>query len=170
MNETGVVEFFPTSVSGLLMKPVISIPDFRGRVLKLFTNNDFPDENISVSYRNVLRGIHYVTEGYRILTPIYGSLYVVFLDLQEGSPTKYDVLSMTINESNRKSFLIPPYIGCGFLVLSGVGIVHYKWKPKYDQSKQRTVCYDNENFNIYWPIIDPILSERDFYADESLIR
>jgi dTDP-4-dehydrorhamnose 3,5-epimerase len=161
----------PTSIQNLLTKPLHSIPDHRGKFLKLFLNNTFVEEDISISYRNVLRGIHYQTEGSRIFTPIYGRAYVVFLDLQENSPTRYDNWSLTIDDSNRQSFVIPPYVGCGFLVLSDLVMVHYKWEFKYDQSHQRTICYDDENFNIYWPLsVDPILSERDFYADESLIR
>jgi len=112
-----------------------------------------------------------MTKGHRIFTPIYGRLYVVFLDVQDGSKTKFDSFYLTIDDSNRQSFLVPPYVGCAFLVLSDLAIVHYKFEFEYDQSKQRTICYDDENFNIYWPCTgDFILSERDFYADESLIK
>jgi dTDP-4-dehydrorhamnose 3,5-epimerase len=172
MEEINGVDFLKTSIENLLSKPLKTIPDHRGEFVKISINNQFAEEDMSISYNNVLRGIHYVTEDYRMFTPIYGRLYLVFLDLQEGSSTKYDWFSLTVDQSNRQTFLIPPYVGCGHLILSPIGIVHYKLENKYDESFQRTIRFDDDRFNIYWPGDHSkfILSERDYYVDEKLIR
>ena len=164
--------FNKTEIENLLSKPLKVIPDFRGSFIKLGTPPLYVEENISMSHRKTLRGIHYETEGCRTFTPIYGRLYVVFLDLQDNSSSKDDWFSLTIDESNRQTFRIPPYVGCGFLVLSDLVTIHYKWQLKYDQGRQRTIRFDNPLYNIYWPgdHEDFILSERDYYVDENLIR
>ena len=164
--------FLPTQINRLLSKPLKVIPDFRGEFQKISLNSPFVEQDVAISMNNVLRGLHYVTEGYRIFTPIFGKLYCVFLDVQEESETIYDWFPITINDSNRQSFLIPPYVACGYLVLSETAVVNYELEFKYDESKQRTIRFDDERFNIYWPgnKKNYILSERDYFVDETRIR
>jgi dTDP-4-dehydrorhamnose 3,5-epimerase len=171
MEEINGAGFLRTSITNLLSKPLKTIPDHRGEFIKLPISN-FEEEDIAMSHKNVLRGLHFVTSGYRIFTPIYGRLYCVFLDVMKNSPTKDDWFSMTIDSSNRESFLIPPYVACAYLVLSDLCMIHYKLEFKYDESFQRTIRFDDERFNIYWPGSKDsfILSERDFFCDEKLIR
>jgi dTDP-4-dehydrorhamnose 3,5-epimerase len=170
MKKEDLEGFLPTSIKNLLVKNLKYFPDFRGQFIKLFLNNSFVEEDAAISYRGVLRGLHYTLEGCRIFTPLFGRFYVVALDLQEGSQTLYEWVPFNVHEGNRQSFLIPPYVAFGYLVLSDVGIVHYKWQNKYDDSLERTVGYDDHTFNIYWPIKNPILSERDYFCDEKRIR
>jgi len=164
--------FFQTSITNLLSKPLKTIPDFRGEFQKISLNSPFVEQDMAISHYNVLRGLHYVTEGHRIFTPVYGKLYCVFLDVQEESETKNDWFGITIGNSNRQRFLIPPYVACGYLVLSTSGIVHYELQHVYDESKQRTIRFDNKNYNIYFPGDHKsyTISERDHFADETLIR
>jgi dTDP-4-dehydrorhamnose 3,5-epimerase len=164
--------FFKTQIENLLSKPLKVIPDFRGEFQKISLNSPFVEQDVATSTNNVLRGLHYVTEGRRVFTPIFGKLYCVFLDIQDESETKYDWFPITINDSNRQSFLIPPYVACGYLVLSETAVVNYELEFKYDESKQRTIRFDDERFNIYWPGNKKnfILSERDYFVDEKRIR
>lgn len=164
--------FLPTQINGLLSKPLKVIPDFRGSFIKLFLNNPYLEEDMAVSTKNVLRGFHFVTEGNRLFTPVYGKLYVAFLDFQDTSKTKYDWFGITIDESNRQSFLIPPFVGCAYLVISDFTVVHYKLELEYDESKQKTIRFDDYRFNVYFPGDHKsyILSERDYFVDEKRIR
>ena len=165
-------DFLPTQINGLLSKPLKVIPDFRGEFQKISLNSPFVEQDMAISGNYILRGLHYVIEGKRIFTPVFGKLYCVFLDVQDESKTKYDWFPITINDSNRQSFLIPPYVACGYLVLSETAVVNYELEFKYDESKQRTIRFDDERFNIYWPgnKKNYILSERDYFVDEGKIR
>jgi dTDP-4-dehydrorhamnose 3,5-epimerase len=164
--------FSQTSIQGLLIKTVKSFPDFRGEFGKLFLNNHFVEEDFAISYKNVLRGFHYTISGRRLYTTLYGRFYIVALDIREGSETEGLWVPFNINHSNRCSFIIPPGVAFAYLVLSDIGVCHYKWEFKYDQSLERTIRFDDERYNVYWPIHknNMIISERDFYCDESLIR
>jgi len=164
--------FCKTSIEGLLTKDLISFPDFRGEFGKLFLNNEFIEEDFAISYKHVLRGLHHTIKGHRLFTPIYGRFYVVALDIREDSDTKNMWFPFSINLGNRKSFLIPPGVAFGYLAIDEVNIVHYKWENKYDSSLERTIRFDDERYGIYWPISknNMIISERDYYCDESLIR
>jgi len=164
--------FLPTQINGLLSKPLKVIPDFRGEFQKISLNSPFVEQDMAVSYNNVLRGFHYVTEGRRIFSLVHGRLYCVFLDIQEESDTKNDWFGITLDSSNRQRFLIPSYVACSYLVLSPVAIVHYELEFEYDESKQKTIRFDDERFNVYFPGDHKgyILSERDYFIDESLIR
>jgi dTDP-4-dehydrorhamnose 3,5-epimerase len=135
-------------------------------------NNSFVEEDAAISHMNVLRGLHHTIKGNRLFTPLYGRLYIIALDIREDSETKNYWVPFNIEDGNRMSFLIPPGIAFGYLVLSPVAIVHYKWETKYDESLERTIRFDDERYGIFWPISksNMIISERDYYADESYIR
>lgn len=155
-----------------MTKPLKYFPDFRGEFIKLFLNNNFIEEDAAISYKNVLRGFHYTLKGNRIHTVLYGRFYIVALDIREDSETKNMWFPFNINQGNRCSFLIPPGVAFAYLVLSDVGICHYKWQNEYDQSLERTIRFDDERYGVYWPVDKKniIISERDYYCDEELIR
>jgi dTDP-4-dehydrorhamnose 3,5-epimerase-like enzyme len=172
MKEIDLEGFVETPIEGLFTKPLKEIPDFRGSFIKLSLNSPFVEQDVAISHHHTLRGLHYVTEGYRIFTPIFGRAYCVFLDLQEGSDTMYHWFPSTIGDGNKQRFLIPPYVACAYLVLSSTFIVHYELEFGYDESKQRTIRFDDEKYGIYFPGNHKnfIISERDFYVREDLIR
>jgi dTDP-4-dehydrorhamnose 3,5-epimerase len=60
--------------------------------------------------------------------------------------------------------LIPPGFGSSFLVMSDTAVVNYKWAypgAYPDVEDQFTLKWNSPDLNIHWPIITPILSERD---------
>ena len=69
--------------------------------------------------------------------------------------------SFTISDQNRLQVLIPPKFGNGHLVLSETAIFHYKQTTAYNRESQFTIMWDEPNYNIWWPIKNPILSRRD---------
>jgi dTDP-4-dehydrorhamnose 3,5-epimerase len=69
--------------------------------------------------------------------------------------------AFTLSDKNRKQVLIPPKFGNGHLVLSNEAIFHYKQTTQYDRSSQFTIIWNDPNYKIWWPISNPILSQRD---------
>jgi dTDP-4-dehydrorhamnose 3,5-epimerase len=151
---------------------LVYFPDFRGEFGKLFLDNYFTEEDYAISYKNVLRGFHLTTKGYRLYTPIYGRFYIVALDTREDSPMKNKWHPFYIDHGNRMSFLIPPKVAFAYLALSELCICHYKWENQYDSSLEETIKFNDPKYKVYWPMDESnfIISERDFYCNEKLIR
>ena len=69
--------------------------------------------------------------------------------------------SFYLSDVNRKQVLIPPMHGNGHLVLSDLAIFHYKQTTEYNREGQFTIKWDDPEYNIKWPVKNPILSKRD---------
>ena len=160
----------------LLFKPDI-FEDFRGffietyneerytREIKEKTGHEvrFLQDDISVSSRNVLRGIHGDPKTWKLVDCLVGKIYLVVVNCDKGSENFRKWQDFNLSDTNRHQILIPPKFGSAHLVLSDRTIFHYKQSKYYDPGnlKQFTYGFDDPNFNIWWPIKDPILSKRD---------
>lgn len=146
--------------------------DFRGEYVetwniknyKIFDkgNITFKQDDISVSSKHILRGLHGDFETWKLVQCTYGSLLQVIVDMRSDSKTylKYEMFSIT--DKNRNQILIPPGFANGHLVMSEIGIFSYKQSTLYvGADAQFTVRWDDPKLNIPWPITNPILSLRD---------
>ena len=68
---------------------------------------------------------------------------------------------MTISDKNRLQVLVPPKFGNAHLVMSDYGVFSYKLDAYYDITTQFTLPWNSSDLNIWWPIKNPILSQRD---------
>ena len=159
--------------SVLLIKPPTIFEDFRGQYVetyneKLYTEAGidvkFIQDDISVSSRGVLRGIHGDSETWKLVSCLYGKFYLVVINCDTDSKDFGKWESFVLSESNRLQVLIPPKYGNGHLVMSEQAIFHYKQSTYYSPQKQFTYRYDEPMFGIWWPYTSPILSQRDAQA------
>ncbi len=153
----------------LLIKPEI-FEDHRGTYVETYNVKeyhrqgikiDFVRDDISTSIKGVLRGIHYDSKTWKLIQCLYGRIYFVVVDLRRHSPSYKKWLSFILSDSNRHQVLVPPNCGNGHLVLSDSCIFSYKQSEYYDPQKERVLKWDDPEINIYWPIKNPILSQRD---------
>ena len=154
----------------LLIEPPTIFNDFRGTYVETYNEKlyrqagidvDFVQDDISVSAKNVLRGIHGDDVTWKLVSCLYGEFYLVVLNYDMESENFGRWQSFVLSENNRQQVLIPPKHGNGHLVLSETAIFHYKQSTYYDRSKQFTYKWNDPKFNICWPIEEPILSQRD---------
>lgn len=154
----------------LLLKPPTLFEDFRGAYVETYNRRiyresgidvDFIQDDISVSHRNVLRGIHGDQQTWKLISCLSGKFYLVVVNWDPASPQYKQWQGFTLSEHNRLQVLVPPKFGNGHLVLSEQAIFHYKQSTDYDRSSQFTVLWDDPELNIWWPSRDPILSKRD---------
>ena len=154
----------------LLIEPPTIFNDFRGTYVETYNEKlyrqagidvDFVQDDISVSAKNVLRGIHGDDVTWKLVSCLYGEFYLVVLNYDKDSKNFGQWQSFVLSENNRQQVLIPPKHGNGHLVLSETAIFHYKQSTYYDRSKQFTYKWNDPKFNICWPIEEPILSKRD---------
>jgi len=144
--------------------------DFRGKYLETYNEErykkdgitvDFIQDDISISKKNVLRGIHGDSVTWKLISCLYGEFYFVAVDCNEESKDFGKWESFVLSDENMKQVLVPPRFGNAHLVLSETSIFHYKQSTYYDPSTQFTYKWDDPKFNIDWPTKNPILSERD---------
>ena len=156
----------------LLIKPEV-FEDFRGQYVELYNEAlyrekgidvKFIQDDISVSSRHVLRGIHGDRETWKLISCLQGMFYFVAVNCDEASPDFGLWQAFTLSEKNRHQILVPPLYGNAHLVMSVEAIFHYKQSTYYDPSKQFTFKWNEPRFNIWWPIKNPILSARDEFG------
>ena len=113
--------------------------------------------------KKVLRGLHIQTDKSqaKIITVTYGKIFDVAVDLRKNSKTFGKYVSLIISENSDFSFYVPKGFAHGFLCLSKKCTVNYKCS-EYRQSKyEKTLSWNDPKINIKWPILNPILSEKD---------
>lgn len=165
------MEAFATSLERVtLYRPPTIFEDFRGHYIETYNRRiyqaagidmDFVQDDISVSRRNVLRGIHGDDKTWKLISCLTGSFYMVVINNDPSSSQYRKWTSFTLSETNRLQVLVPPKFGNGHLVLTDQAIFHYKQTTEYDRSGQFTLAWDDPNLGIWWPIKDPIVSQRD---------
>lgn len=154
----------------LLITPPTVFEDFRGTYVELYNEDlykrsgitvDFIQDDISVSSRHVLRGIHGDGETWKLVSCLQGKFYLVVVNWDETSAQFGRWTSFTLSENNRQQVLIPPQFGNGHVVLSEQAIFHYKQTTYYNRAGQFTLLWNDPKLNIWWPVQDPVLSRRD---------
>lgn len=122
---------------------------------------EFVADDVSVSYRNVLRGIHGDSETWKLTSCIYGRIYQVVVNCDQESKDFGKWGAFILSDRNKYRILIPPKHGNSFMVLSDVAIYHYKQSIYYKPRGQFTYKWNDPKFNIWWPVQIPIVSQRD---------
>lgn len=124
---------------------------------------DFVQDNLSISKKNVLRGLHYQIkkpQG-KLVRVIKGSVQDVIVDMRQKSLTFSKSFSIVLSSKNNLSLWVPPGFAHGFLSLSEGTQFFYKVTNDYSPENERTLLWNDPELNIDWQIDNPILSEKD---------
>ena len=164
------MEVTSTELDGvLLIKPPI-FEDFRGEYVETYNLDEYRDkgiaynfvqDDISISSRNVLRGIHGDSKTWKLISCLFGKFYFVVVNCDTESPNFGKWQSFTLSDKNRWQVLVPPKHGNGHIVMSDMTIFHYKQTTYYNPRGQFTYAWNDARLNIWWPIKNPIVSRRD---------
>lgn len=144
--------------------------DMRGELWTIWNNDEFSPklsfnhDKVAKSKKNVIRGLHGDNKSWKLITCLYGEIFLVVIDFRKESDTFLKKETFILNDKNKMSVLVPPNFLNGHQVLSNEAVFYYKWAydgdyPDVDQ--QFSVNYSDPKLNIDWPIKTPILSERD---------
>lgn len=124
----------------------------------------FVQDNLSLSYKNVLRGIHfqYHKPQGKLVRVTKGCALDVAVDLRVNSTSFGKHISLILNDKNNNCIWIPEGFGHAFLALENNTILEYKCTNFYEPSDQRCIIWNDDDLNINWPEnIKPNLSEKD---------
>jgi len=150
----------------------------------------FLQDNMSVSHKNVFRGLHYQTgmwEQSKLVRVLKGSVVDFIVDLRQESQTYGKFEYFELNDKNKLSLFVPPYFAHGFLSLEDDTIFTYKCGNYYNKEHEgsinvldpivRNITNNHETImdviSLYVPIDDDkdlLMSEKDRNAPKFLHR
>lgn len=154
----------------LIIKPPTIFKDFRGFYVETYNekiyknsgiNQKFIQDDISISKKNVLRGIHGDNKTWKLVSCLYGSFFLLVVNNDKKSNQYKKWLSIILDDKKKHMILIPPKFGNAHYVLSEKAIFHYKQNTLYDRKSQFTINWQDKTFKFKWPCKKPILSTRD---------
>ena len=144
--------------------------DDRGDLWTIWDNSNFPcqlnfnHDKVSVSKKNVLRGLHCDNSSWKLITCLFGEIQLAVVNFRKGSEDFLKSDTIILSRENRLSVLVPPMFANGHLVLSDEAVFHYKWSylgDYPDVANQYSLNWADPKLNINWLCPDPILSSRD---------
>lgn len=154
----------------LLITPPTLFEDWRGEYVETYNEQlyrehgidvRFLQDDISVSDRHVLRGLHGDATTWKLISCLHGKFYLVVVNNDPDSSQYRKWTSFVLSDTNRKQVLIPPKFGNGHLVLSDKAIFHYKQNTYYNRAGQFTLLWNDPDLGLWWPVSNPLVSRRD---------
>jgi len=129
----------------------------------LIKNADFIFDCLSISKKNVLRGLHMQIKNSqaKFLTVIRGEIFDVAVDLRKKSKTFGRYFSINLSSKNYCSIYIPEGFAHGFCCLDKENIVYYRNSNYRNKNNEIGILWNDPDINIKWPIKNPILSVKD---------
>jgi len=167
------MEVEKTKIEGLLLFKPKAYKDERGFFIETFNVEkykkiigevNFYQDNMSLSKKKVLRGIHFQTPPFaqaKLVQVIKGGGLDVAVDLRKKSPTYGMHQKFLLNDKNKHQLWIPEGFGHAFLTKEDNTILSYKCSNYYSANNEETIVWNDPDINIDWEINNPVLSEKD---------
>lgn len=166
-------------IDGLLIMEARKFHDERGYFFESFNLQKFQEavqspvnfvqDNISVSRKNVLRGMHFQSPPHsqgKLVSVLKGSVLDVVVDLRKDSPAYGQHESVLLSAENGLQFWIPEGFAHGFLALEEDTVFSYKCTRFYHPQSEKSLQWNDPQLNIDWGVENPIISAKD--ADNEL--
>ena len=156
----------------ILIQPTV-FPDQRGFFKEIYRRSDFAlnhipqnfvQDNVSLSHRNVVRGLHYQRDPKSMgkLVSVYlGEIWDVAVDIRLGSPSYGKWVSAVLSDKNHRMVYVPQGFAHGFCCLSEEAVVAYKVTNEFDPELDAGFRWNDPDVGIQWPVADPVLSGKD---------
>lgn len=163
-----------TKIQGVYILEIKKIEDERGFFGRAWCANELREQglnanvaqaNISLSKtKGTLRGMHYQVNPYqetKLIRCTKGAIYDVIIDLRKNSSTYKQHIGVELTEDNYKMLYVPEDFAHGFITLKDNSEVHYMVTQFYTPGAEAGIRWDDPLFNIDWPIIPTVISEKD---------
>jgi dTDP-4-dehydrorhamnose 3,5-epimerase len=170
------MKFNETDIEGLVIIEPKVFEDNRGYFFESYNqkdfikngiNDNFVQDNQSLSQKGVLRGLHFQTPPFaqaKLIRVIQGSVLDVAVDLRKKSPTYGQHHAIKLSDKNKKMFFIPEGFAHGFLTLENDTIFSYKCSNFYNTESEDSILWNDKLLKIDWNFPSPILSEKDKFS------
>ncbi|HIF23762.1 MAG TPA: dTDP-4-dehydrorhamnose 3,5-epimerase [Gemmatimonadetes bacterium] len=161
-----------TKLEGVLILEPRVFEDERGRFLETWNAEryaeagipgPFVQDNVSVSKRSVLRGLHFQNpnpQG-KLVSVLNGAVYDVAVDLRVDSPTFMRWVGVELSAENGRQMWIPEGFAHGFQALADGTVFSYKCTAPYSPADERSIRWDDPAIEIKWPLDNICVSPKD---------
>ncbi|MFA5839891.1 MAG: dTDP-4-dehydrorhamnose 3,5-epimerase [Candidatus Margulisiibacteriota bacterium] len=173
----GQFVFHTTPLRDLLSIEAKAFADERGFFMETYNKGDFEknnffeqfvQDNLSLSQKGVVRGLHYQIPPNamgKLVRCIKGQIFDVGVDIRQGSPTFGKWYGEVLSGENFKMLYLPPGFAHGFMALENDTYVSYKCTGIYSPKDERAIVWDDKEIGINWPVNavggKVIVSDRD---------
>lgn len=168
---TRSIQFTESKLPGCYIVQFPAFDDQRGHFVKTIQRSvfeahgleaDFRETFYTMSYENVLRGMHFQlppSDHAKLVYCTAGAIYDVTLDLRQGSPTfgQHEVYELSSRANN--AVYLPRGIAHGFFVREGPAVMVYHVTTEHEPALDAGIHWDS--FEAAWPTDTPIVSLRD---------
>ncbi|GAB6095439.1 dTDP-4-dehydrorhamnose 3,5-epimerase [Desulfatiferula olefinivorans] len=164
-----------TDLDGVLIIEPDVFGDHRGFFMESYSRKRYSDlgisvafvqDNVSLSRRGILRGLHYQLDHpqAKLVQVLKGEVFDVAVDIRRGSPQFGCWAGVMLSEENRRQLYIPQGFAHGFVVTSETALFHYKCSDYYAPGDEYSLLWSDPDLGIAWPEEKPILSDKDRIA------
>ncbi len=125
---------------------------------------DFVQDNLSLSKRGILRGLHFQNPNAqgKLVSVLKGAVFDVAVDIRVGSPTFGKWVGFELSEENRRQAFIPPGFAHGFAVISDEALFSYKCTDLYNPQTEGVILWNDPDIGVDWGSLQgPQLSDKD---------
>lgn len=166
--------FIETKLPGVfLIEPQLQ-RDERGFFARTWCQHEFKAHGLNprlvqcnISFnpkRATLRGLHYQIAPHaeaKVVRCTMGAIYDAVIDLRPESPTFKQWLAVKLSAENRRMLYIPEGLAHGFETLMDATEVFYQMSEIYHPECARGVRWNDQVFEIDWPLPVSVISEKD---------
>jgi dTDP-4-dehydrorhamnose 3,5-epimerase len=125
-------------------------------------NDEFLQDNYSISMPRVIRGMHLQKGQSKLVSVLSGKIIDVVVDMRVESATFGQHVKYVLSAENPELIYVPDGFAHGFANIGDASAsVSYKVSAIYDPQKEKGISLLDSDFNIDWGIENPIISERD---------
>ena len=159
-----------TKFEGLILVELKLFEDNRGVFYESWRDIDYQNigitskflqDNISISKKNVIRGLHYQKNQGQLIYVTYGRILDVVVDIRPQSKTYKKYFSIELDANKPQQLYMPPGFAHGICVLSDLAVFNYKCTQYYDPTQEGGIIWNDPAININWPSGDKIISIKD---------
>jgi dTDP-4-dehydrorhamnose 3,5-epimerase len=176
------MRFVSTPLAGAYIIELEPAFDERGFFARTWCRDEFAAHGLNSSLsqcslswnkqKGTLRGMHYQDKPHqeaKLVRCSSGSIYDVILDLRPESATFKQWFGVELSAANHRMLYVPEGFAHGFQALEDNSAVFYQITEAYRPEYARGVRWNDPQFQIRWPISQPILSPKDAaFPDYSL--
>lgn len=115
---------------------------------------NFVQDNQSLSFGNVIRGLHYQLNPKpqsKLVRVVKGKVFDVIVDLRLNSETFGEWAGLEINETKKNQLWIPFGFAHGFVTLSEYAILQYKVTDFWSSKHEKCLLWNDNEIKILWP-------------------
>ena len=168
------MEIKERSLKGVFEINLAPHQDNRGFFMRTYDDIIFKEFGISRGWvqenhalsteKDIIRGMHMQLPPHtetKLVRCVRGAVWDVFIDLREGSETFGQWDAIELSAENKKMIFIPRGFAHGYCTLTTETEVLYKVDNWYTPKAECGILWNDTGLNINWPVINPILSEKD---------